>query len=198
MDKDYFLNLIANAPIQNSSRYFEPGTYLVEIDHAKLFMNRKRQPRAAVDCTIIDSNNPNLTKMTSVSWVVSLDSDSGPSTIRTFICDLLSCNESEANGDLTNRVFVAEGEDRKSLIVGIKAVVSAYEKATKSGGVFTRCNWKRFDADKMEMPNFSEIPLPASASSQVSDDAGSASNITPNDSWGGGSAAGGWGNSQSN
>jgi len=198
MDTNYFINLIASAPMQNSSRYFEAGTYHVEIDAAKMFMNRKRQPRVAVDCTVIDSNNPNLSKMTSVSWVVSLDSDSGPSTVRTFIRDLMGCQDHEVTADVLGKVFIDSdnpaNRDARSLVTSLQAIVNVYEKQTKSGGVFTRCDWKRFDPKESTAIDFSSIPLPSSSNAnhtsahQAVDTtdawAGTSPNVSSQSGWG--------------
>ena len=71
MDSNYFANLIASAPMQTSSRYFEAGIYLVEIDNCKIFSNRQRRPRATVECTVIDSNNAELHNYTNLLGCVS-------------------------------------------------------------------------------------------------------------------------------
>lgn len=170
MDANYFANLIANAPVQSNSRYFEAGVYHVKIDGAKIFMNRQRRPRAAVECTVINSNNPSFPTTTQVSWVVSLDSDSGPSTIKTFICSLTNCTPSQAS-DMTviNKFFPnieLDPNASPSAAVGVQAIVNAYEKTTQSGGVFTKCVWGPYDADSEATPDFSKMPM-AQASTTV-------------------------------
>ena len=158
-DTDYFAGLIAGADVQSSSRYFEPGVYHVEIDAVKFFKNRKRQPRAAVECTVLDSSNANLGVSSSVSWIVSLDSDAGPSTIKTFLANVLEAKGSEITAQVIAEIFVNEDSDdnRVSPAAGYQCIVHAYEKPTKSGNVFTKCEWTRYKADRGDrLPDFSK------------------------------------------
>ena len=54
MDSNYFANLIASAPMQTSSRYFEAGIYLVEIDNCKILLKSSTPTSCkAVECTVI-------------------------------------------------------------------------------------------------------------------------------------------------
>ena len=156
MDNSYFLNLIANANIQSAARYFQAGTYLVEIDNCKLFLNRMKRPRAAVDCTVIDSSNIDFKETSQVTMVVALDSDSGPDQLKTFIRDILGCEAKEVTSEVVSRIFVPEGSPTASIAVGLKAIVNAYDKPTKSGGVYTKTNWKGF-RDSDPLPNFQEM-----------------------------------------
>lgn len=178
MDANYFANLIASAPVQSSSRYFEAGVYLVKIDGAKIFMNRQRRPRAAVDCTVIDSNNRDFPQTTQVSWVVALDSDSGPSTIKTFICDLTGCSPAEAaTMDVINKFFPnveADPNAGASVSVGLHALVNAFEKPTKSGGVYTKVSWRAFDPSKDSAPDFASMASPQVTTSPDASDFGGA------------------------
>ncbi|MHA2264793.1 MAG: hypothetical protein ACXAEN_20570 [Candidatus Thorarchaeota archaeon] len=153
-----YADLIANAAVQSSSRYFEAGSYLVQIDACKVFENRQRRLRAAVECTILDSNNPKLPTTSSVSWVVALDSDSGPGNIKTFIVDMFDCSAQEAsNSEKVAAVFPHESTSTPSVACGFQAIVNAYEKETKSGGIFTRVMWKRHDPEKDPAPQFSPL-----------------------------------------
>jgi len=158
MDANYFANLIANAPIQSSSRYFEKGIYHVTIDGAKIFLNRQKRPRAAVECTVVSSNNPDFPETSQVSWIVSLDNDSGPGTIRSFICDVTGCEAAEASTfEVINKFFPnveADPKAPRSVAAGLQALVHAFEKPTQSGGIYTKCQWRRFDPSKDEAPNF--------------------------------------------
>ncbi len=166
MDHNYFADLIANASVQNSSRYFEAGVYLVKIDGAKIFQNRQRRPRAAVECTILDTNNPNLPATSSVSWIVSLDSDSGPGSLLTFICNIAGCSEAEAkDSKVVNSFFPnfeMDTEAKPSVAIGLQALVNVYDKPTKSGGVFTKVEWSGFDAEKDTAPDFASMKEPVS------------------------------------
>lgn len=164
-DTDYFAGLIAGADVQSSSRYFEPGVYLVEIDAVKFFKNRKRQPRAAVECTVLDSSNTNLGVSSSVSWIVSLDSDAGPSTIKTFLANVLEAKGSDITAEVISSTFVNEDSDdnRISPAAGYQCIVHAYEKDTKSGGKFTKCEWTRYKADRGDrLPDFNKARSSAS------------------------------------
>ena len=160
MDHNYFANLIANSAVQNSSRYFEAGVYHVKIDGAKIFMNRQRRPRAVVECSVINSNNSNLPTTSQVSWVVSLDSDSGPGSLKTFICQVAGCSEQEVSTDVINSFFPAfemNPNAEPSVAIGLEAIVNAFEKPTKSGGLYTKLDWKSFDSEKDEAPDFASM-----------------------------------------
>jgi hypothetical protein len=181
---DFFANAIANSVAQTSSRYFEKGTYLVNIDNCTFFHNRKRQPRAVVSCSVIDSNNPDFPETSQVSWVVSLDSDSGPSTIKTFICDVTG----EAAHTLTpkdiNEAFIAPGVHGISKLAGRKALVNVYEKTTEKNTIFTKCEWKGFDATKDKLPNFRQMTQIGSSEQAQAQTAEAAIADTKNSGWG--------------
>jgi len=181
---DFFANAIANSVAQTSSRYFEKGTYLVNIDNCTFFHNRKRQPRAVVSCTVIDSNNLDFPETSQVSWVVSLDSDSGPSTIKTFICDVTG----EAAHTLTpkdiNEAFIAPGVHGVSKLAGRKALVNVYEKTTEKNTIFTKCEWKGFDATKDKLPNFRQMTQIGSSEQAQAQTAEAAIADTKNSGWG--------------
>lgn len=166
-DANFYANLIANAPIQSSSRYFEAGVYHVQIDGAKIFLNRQRRPRAAVECTVVDSSNPSFPVTSQVSWIVSLDNDSGPSTIRTFIVDITGCTHEQAGTlEAINKFFPnvdADPNAGPSVATGLHALVNAFEKPTQSGGVYTRCSWRRFDPETDTAPDFAALRASAQA-----------------------------------
>lgn len=155
-DDDFFAALIADSQMQSSARYFEEGTYLVQIDNAKIFKNRNRQPRAGVECTVVQSNNARIGASSSVSWVVSLDNDSGPGTVKSWVSRVFETPESEITGEAVKRIFVMEGEEghRVSPASGFHCLVNAYEKETSKGGVFTKCEWKRVIDGRDTLPDF--------------------------------------------
>lgn len=194
MDANYFANLIANAPIQNSSRYFEAGIYHVKIDACKVFTNRQRRPRAAVDCTVIQSNNVNFPTTSQVSWVVALDNDSGPSTVTTFIANLMGCAAHEITPEVSGKVFPfiedSAQSAQPSIAVGLQAIVNVFEKPTKSGGTYTKCDWKGFDPSKDEPVDFSSIAVVGNTPA-----VSAAAEPVSNNQWGGAPApttGGGW------
>lgn len=192
MDANYFANLIAAAPVQTTSRYFEAGVYAVKVDAAKIFVNRQRRPRAAVDCTVVQSNNPNFPATSQVSWVITLDSDSGPSEVKTFIVALTGCTEQEAaSPEVINKFFpntIDNANTDPSVAIGLHAIVNAFEKTTKSGGIFTKCSWKRFDPQTDEMPDFSSMPRVTAADNATAAPAAptaSTAQAEPSNAWGG-------------
>ena len=171
MDHNYFADLIANAAVQNSSRYFEAGVYLVKVDGAKIFMNRQRRPRAVVECSVVNSNNSNLPSTSQVSWVVSLDSDSGPGSLKTFICQISGCDESQVTSEVINKFFPAfemNPNAEPSVAIGLHALVNAFEKPTKSGGVYTKLDWRAFDPSQDEAPDFANMPRAGAVAAQLS------------------------------
>jgi len=193
MDSNYFANLIAAAPVQTTSRYFEAGVYAVKVDAAKIFVNRQRRPRAAVDCTVLQSNNPNFPATSQVSWVITLDSDSGPSEIKTFIVALTGCTEAEAaNPEVINKFFpntIDNANMEPSVAIGLHAIVNAFEKTTKSGGIFTKCSWKRFDPQADEMPDFSSMPRVTAADNVPAASSAPVEQAESGNAWGGQPAA---------
>ena len=171
MDANYFANLIANAPIQSSSRYFEAGVYHVKIDGCKMFENRQRRPRAAVECTVVESNNPSFPATSQVSWIVALDNDSGPSTIRSFISDLTGCTPAEAGAADVILKFFPHPETTPdagpSVATGLHALVNAFEKPTKSGGVYTKCSWRKYDPASDDAIDFASMPAVGASAQPV-------------------------------
>lgn len=180
---DFFANAIANAVPQTSSRYFEKGTYLVSIDNCTFFHNRKRQPRAVVSCTVIDSNNVEFPESSQVSWVVSLDSDSGPATIKTFLCDVTSTAAHIVTPKDINEAFIAPGVHGVSSLSGRQALVNVYEKTTEKNTIFTKCEWKAFDANKDTRPNFRRMTQMGGADSQATAEVEDAKTLS-NSGWG--------------
>lgn len=159
-NSSYFSKMIVEAAVQTNSRYFEAGTYLVEIDHCKFFLNRKRQMRAAVECTVVESNNITCPQTTQLTWVVALDNDSGPSTLKTFMVNLMGCKPNEITDEVVSSIFVEEGSDTagQSIATGLHAIVNAHEKPTQAGGTYTKLLWKRFDMDSETRPDFKAMP----------------------------------------
>ena len=44
-----------------------------------------------------------------------------------------------------------------SVAIGLEAIVNAFEKPTKSGGLYTKLDWKSFDSEKDEAPDFASM-----------------------------------------
>ena len=113
--------------------------------------------RAAVEVTVIDSNNPSAGPHTDLSWVVSLDSDSGPSTVRTFIARMHDVSAEAVDDTMVNAAF--SFDTQASCLVGKRAIAVAWEKPTSNGGTFTRLSWKLFNEGD-EVPDFKAMMLP--------------------------------------
>lgn len=159
IDADFFASMIADAEIQQGSRYFEPGVYLVQIDNCKFFANRHGRPRAAVDCTVVGSNNVNFPKTSQVTWVVSLDTDSGPNTVKTFIASLFKVtNGSDIKSADVNNIFVKSDSGKISSASGMHAMVNVYNIKTLAQKDFTKCEWRHFDIEKDAAPDFANMP----------------------------------------
>jgi hypothetical protein len=171
VSNEYIAQLFANASVKTSSRYFEAGVYHIKIDGAKIFSNRQGRPRASVDCTVVGSNNPSFPPTSQVSWVVSLDNDSGPSSIVTFIHDVTGCSPQEASSaQVLNKFFpniAANPNAAPSIAIGLHALVHAFEKPTKSGGIYTKCSWKKFDPAQDEAPDFAAMPQVESVDKEI-------------------------------
>lgn len=175
LNKEYFADLIADAEVQNSSRYFEAGVYLVEIDDCKFFSNSNGRPRAAVECTVLDSSNINFPTTSSVSWVVALDGYGGSGALKSFICDCFGSDSKSVTQQKVMALFTPDAKTGVSVASGTQAIVNAYEKPTKAGGIFTKCTWKGFDEAKDTAPDFEELrrqaqPSPASPLPNVDTD----------------------------
>ena len=134
--------------------YLEKGNYEVRIDRAFLTYNRLRQPRAFVECTVLDSDNYSLPVGSQAAWVVALDTDSGPIQMRNFIQRMLVSSDPciDLNlwmplSDIALKVFPEKNSGETSLLAGFVANVTATERLSRSGGTFTRLEWERSDRD---------------------------------------------------
>jgi len=191
---DFFIQGIAKAQVMNSSRYFEPGTYLVKIDTCTFFHNRKHQPRVGVNCTVVDSNNVDFPETSQVSWIVPLDSDSGKEVIKTFICDVSGRDPSSITNEAVTDVFILPGVVKMSAFAGRLAIVNVFEKRTEKGGVFTKCDWRGFNPQDTR-PDFRNMPKLGGKSLSADAEDAAAENV--NVGWGGAPNAqskqnGGW------
>jgi hypothetical protein len=157
INTEYFANLIADAEVQKSSRYFEAGIYQVEIDDCKFITNSNGRPRAVVECTVIDSSNANFPPTSSVSWVVALDGYGGSGALKAFICDCFGSAPQSVTQQKVMALFSPDANTGVSVASGTQAIVNAYEKPTKAGGIFTKCMWKGFDPKKDTPPNFQDL-----------------------------------------
>jgi len=158
IDADFFATMIAEAEIQQGSRYFEPGLYLVQIDNCKFFANRHGRPRAAVDCTVVASNNSLFPETSQATWVVSLDTDSGPNTVKTFIAKLFKQTDSKSiTASDVNKIFVKDGSMNVSSASGMHALLNVYTIKTTSGNDFSKHEWRHFNIDSDEIPDFENM-----------------------------------------
>jgi hypothetical protein len=158
IDSNFFATMIAEAKIQQSSRYFEPGLYLVQIDNCKFFANRHGRPRAAVDCTVVASNNSLFPETSQVTWVVSLDTDSGPSTVKTFIASLFKQTDSKSiTAADVNKIFVKDGSMNVSSASGMHALVNVYTIKTVAGSDFSKHEWRHFNIESDAIPDFENM-----------------------------------------
>ena len=178
IDADFFATMIAEAEIQQGSRYFEPGLYLVQIDNCKFFANRHGRPRAAVDCTVVASNNSLFPETSQVTWVVSLDTDSGPNTVKTFIASLFKQTDSKSiTAADVNKIFVKDGSMNVSSASGMHALVNVYTIKTTAGNDFSKHEWRHFNIESDVIPDFENMTKVNNT--QVSEGLQLESNVAP-------------------
>lgn len=151
---DFIASLVANANTMTASRYFEPGTYLVSIENCKIRSNRQGRPRAIVECTLIDSNNATFDAGSNLAWVVSLDTDSGPSDLKTWLVAMSGLSEREMTDSEIAKQLRPDPTTGVSRFSGRQAIVQAFSKTTKAGGSFTVVSFKPFDPNTDKVPNF--------------------------------------------
>lgn len=137
----YYYELIAATLSIHRARYFEEGTYAVHVDNAYFFTNRQRRPRAAVECTVMRSNNANLPLGSSASWVVALDSDAAPASIRGFVECILPTVDTITASDV-GRIFPEKTTGACSAAAGTMVRVIARKRPTRSGGEYTKVEWQ--------------------------------------------------------
>ncbi len=151
---DFIASLVANANTMTASRYFEQGTYLVSIENCKIRSNRQGRPRAIVECTLIDSNNAAFDAGSNLAWVVSLDTDSGPSDLKTWLVAMSGLSERDMTDSEIAKQLRPDPATGVSRFSGRQAIVQAFTKTTKTGGSFTVVSFKPFDPNTDKAPNF--------------------------------------------
>ena len=164
---------IAGSECQNNARYIEAGTYLLTIDNCMNKANRNGDPRFIVEATVLNSTNPDFPRTSAVSWVVKLNSDLGPRTVKTFLRDVIGCPEGSITPDVIRESMEPNEETGVSPLAGTQAIAFAREKPTKAGGTFTKVEWRRYNEGD-PLPDFAvarqSVPVAAEDESYADTD----------------------------
>lgn len=167
---DFIASLVANANTMTASRYFEPGTYLVTVENCKIRANRQGRPRAIVECTLIDSNNTAFDPGSNLAWVVSLDTDGGPSDLKTWLVSMSGIAERDMTDTEIAKQLRPDPTTGVSRFSGKQAIVQAFTKTTQKGGSFTIVSFKLFDPNTDKAPNFRNMAQRGDTTSASTDD----------------------------
>lgn len=131
--------------------YYEPGTYLVEVNLIKFQLNRKRKEQIIVETTCLGSNNALRPAGCQPSWVVTLDPeyfDTAMGDVKRFIATLLGIPDADSyvpdDGTDVDEFWEDAVEDAVSDSQphkGVKLNLTVVQRATKKGGTFSVHTW---------------------------------------------------------
>ena len=124
---------IKDAKVSLGGVYFLPGNYLVRVDSVKTGSTRKNDNFFVVETTILESDNPERKKGSSVSWMTLESFDSYLGHIKHFVSVAQQCEEDEVDEAGVEMVVSDENPCRDIVLV-----VKANNVPTRAGGVFTK------------------------------------------------------------
>lgn len=137
-----FIDQVISSDARRQSEYFQPGSYLVEIEDFKQGANRKGREFVVLETSVIDSDNLGLhPRGAKRSWLCMLDVDSTPRNIRGMLCAVLGVSNEGLTADMVSEALTPDEETGKSSLCGLRAYVHARNVPTKKGGTFTLLNF---------------------------------------------------------
>lgn len=131
-------NGISSAKFNEGGIYFLKGNYLIRVDKVKVGTTRMGIEFFVVECTILESDNPERKPKSSVSWLCMSDKDLYLANINHFCsiaCDIPSEEVDEAGVELV----VSE----ENPLAGTILRVQATDIKTRAGKDFTKVVWKQ-------------------------------------------------------
>lgn len=128
-----------------STPFFLPGSYRVQLIECKTTINRNREQLFIVNVKILESTNQERRPGTTAGQVIKLTgkgSESGMPNVKAFIASCLDISPSDENSlkAITSK-FVEEDVIKNNSFAGLVMLLSCRLKTTKTGGTYTLHDW---------------------------------------------------------
>lgn len=133
---------VGDAKYNEGGVYFQPGRYLVRVDVVKTGESRKKVEFFVVECTILYSENPELKKGGSVSWMVMSDWDTYLGNIKHFVSVAQEVEMDEVDEEGVEMCVSDENPLAGTFLVAVAANVK-----TKKDADFTKVKWMQPEAE---------------------------------------------------
>ncbi len=127
---------IGKAQVFEGGVYFQPGLFLVRVDVVKESKTRKGREFFVVECTILDSNHPELVAGKTVAQLIMLDQDAALSNIKQFAMVAGECSAEEVDGK-SIQMMISQENPLQGTVLGVEAT----NVLTREKKDFTRIKW---------------------------------------------------------
>lgn len=126
--------------------YFEPGSYLVEINRVKTGQTRKKKDYFAVECKILESSCKERPVGSDCTWMLLFEWDSTLGNVADFLRAAFFAKAEQDGEDIDaedpSEIDVDEDDAEEAIgedqpLAGVQLRVVATNKKTNSGGDFT-------------------------------------------------------------
>jgi len=132
------------ATVFENSVYFQPGTYIVEINACKFVQGYKGES-FVIESKVLgvnsdESDAPKVGQIAAQVWNASGDKrEIARATWLGFLCAVFQVKKEDYNGEQWKNISAEVIDDNK--LKGMKLFVSVFMKKTKAGGDFTQHRW---------------------------------------------------------
>lgn len=145
MSKNNPFAKISDAPAPTGGgAYIEPGEHVLEVEAMKIVSNdHEGKQHFVAEFALVESDNDGMSKK--VSFVRELPGkfNYGLTDARACIAAALGVPFEEVDTELASGVCTDEGQE---MVKGRKVACTAIMKKTKTGGDFTKCQFRAHDA----------------------------------------------------
>lgn len=147
-----FIDSVADATARRQSEYFSAGQYLVRIDDFKEGENRKGREFVVLECTVLDSDDPEEhPKGCQRSWLLMQDMETTSKNVRAMLCAVLGIGDEGLTKDMIVKALTPDRDTGKSALAGLKTVVHAKVVQTRRGTDFTLLNFSTANQDASDL-----------------------------------------------
>lgn len=144
---------IEKAERSKGGLYLSAGTYAdLEIVNVKMITSRKGIDLFTVELLVHKSEGEKAIRSgLRPAWQVKRTSDNFLTDVREFVAEAAGCEFQEVDAAGVRAVLGKDGlVPTISRLAGVHLSASAYDKATKGGGNFTKVMWERWPAAKLK------------------------------------------------
>jgi hypothetical protein len=129
---------IANSEVTERSVYFEEGVYpVLYLDVMKMVNSRKGDTFFVAEFDILESNVSSRPSGSRATWMANFRHDATPGNVKDFIAKLNGVEPEEVTAESV-KMACSETNPCSGKLIRLEAV----NVETKSGGNFTRHNWR--------------------------------------------------------